>query len=155
MSDRGNDNSASFKACWACGRPNPEVAQVCVHCSNLLSPSEDQSSDSDPERSSSDSPRSERKRPLLAAALNLVPLPVPLGYLYLGLSTRFNWSVLLRIVGFIFGFVFWAATMFSCGFDGDYCTDSDKSRAIIVPLFVIGSTLVASALDAYTAAQER
>lgn len=116
---------------------------------------------SDSKLMSPNTPQSKPKSPLLAAALNLIPLPFALGYAYLGEWGRFWGAIIPRLVAAGFGFIFVVFTALECvGNDPVHCypdgyfpTALFKPSALplLVPLFV----LVFSARSAYREARQR
>jgi len=90
-----------------------------------------------------------KRKPWLAAALNLVPLPLSLGYAYLDLPVRFAVSLVARCIAATVNVVYLARFVQSC--ETDVCTAHAGEWTLIIgpPLFVIALT----AWDAWSVAQ--
>ncbi len=86
---------------------------------------------------------------MLAAVLNLIPLPFALGYAYLGRWGRFIGAILLRVIAVGVGFVIFVLTTIGC-VSGGGCTPGE---GLGLPLLILGVILTLSAMDAYFVAR--
>ena len=84
------------------------------------------------------------RSPLLAAVLNLIPLPFALGYAYLGRGQRFWVAFAMRVIAIFLGGPILLTKAIECG--GGYCS---ALQVVGVPLLIVGVVLIFSAIDAY------
>ena len=90
----------------------------------------------------------------VAAILNLIPVPFPMGYYYLGRVQRFWWGFWLRFISTGIGVIYFVAISLTCMSNSSCFGHSfmaDMSRALLLLVVVV----IISAIDAYSVAQQQ
>ena len=98
--------------------------------------------------------RSVMKKPWLAAMLNVIPVPMGLGYVYLGRPHRFLVNFLSALVAAFLGLVALVLAALSCMFGG---CDPSGAESLAISLGIFGPIVVVAlffAWDAYRTALE-
>ena len=101
---------------------------------------------------SADTSRHVVKSPLLAAALNLIPLPFAFGYVYLGRWGRFWGAFLLRVFTSFLSLIIVGRAFFDRFFTTDY-REYSAWELYGIPSLLLGLIMAFNALDAYRVAQ--
>ena len=88
------------------------------------------------------------KSPVLAAVLNLIPLPLPLGYSYLDRWGRFRRAIGLRVSAVVFSFIIYINAFFLV-----HRTSAEEIWYSFLTLLPLAAVLAGSAIDAYRVAE--